>query len=82
MPVVSSLFSIYFAALPAMKLSYLVSNAKPYLPAKLLASNRKRKSFMDFDAVRNWVGDKLLIEPKTLYDQFGQSWFSGILRRP
>jgi len=32
---------------------------------------------MDFDAVRNWVGDKLLIEPKTLYDQFGQSWFFG-----
>ena len=27
------------------------------------------------------LGDKLLIEPKTLYDQFGQYWFSDILRR-
>jgi CBS domain-containing protein len=27
------------------------------------------------------LGDKLLIQPKTVYDQFGQYWFSDILKR-
>ena len=30
----------------------------------------------------NLLGDKLLIEPKTLHDRFGQYWFSDILRKP
>jgi CBS domain-containing protein len=33
------------------------------------------------DLIPSLIGDKLLIEPKTLHDQFGQFWFSDILRR-
>ena len=33
------------------------------------------------DLIPSLLGDKLLIEPKTLYDQFGQYWFSDILRK-
>jgi predicted transcriptional regulator len=33
------------------------------------------------DLIPSLLGDKLLIEPKTLHDQFGQFWFSDILRR-
>ncbi|HET7148785.1 MAG TPA: CBS domain-containing protein [Candidatus Nitrosopolaris sp.] len=32
--------------------------------------------------IHSLLGDKLLIEPKTLHDQFGQNWFSDILRKP
>ena len=39
---------------------------KTILTAKLLASSRKRKSFMDFDAVRNWVGAPTAIDCITL----------------
>jgi predicted transcriptional regulator len=34
------------------------------------------------EIIPNLLGDKLLIEPKTLHDQFGQYWFSDILRKP
>jgi CBS domain-containing protein len=34
------------------------------------------------ELIPNLLGDKLLIEPKTLHDQFGQYWFSDILRKP
>ena len=33
------------------------------------------------ELIPSLLGDKLLIEPKTLHDQFGQFWFSDILRR-
>ncbi len=33
------------------------------------------------DLIPSLLGDKLLMEPKTLYDQFGQYWFSDILRK-
>jgi CBS domain-containing protein len=33
------------------------------------------------DLIPSLLGDKLLIEPKTPYDQFGQYWFSDILRK-
>jgi CBS domain-containing protein len=34
------------------------------------------------ELIPSLLGDKLLIEPRTPYDQFGQYWFSDILRRP
>ena len=34
------------------------------------------------DLIPSLLGDKLLIEHKTVYDQFGQIWFSDILQRP
>jgi predicted transcriptional regulator len=34
------------------------------------------------ELIPSLLGDKLLIEPKTRYDQFGQYWFSDILRKP
>jgi CBS domain-containing protein len=33
------------------------------------------------DLMPSLLGDKLLMEHKTVYDQFGQHWFSDILRR-
>ena len=34
------------------------------------------------DLIPSLLGDKLLIEDKTIYDQFGQDWFSDILQKP
>jgi CBS domain-containing protein len=34
------------------------------------------------DLIPSLLGDKLLIEHKTIYDQFGQYWFSDILQKP
>ncbi|MGC1928121.1 MAG: CBS domain-containing protein [Candidatus Nitrosopolaris sp.] len=34
------------------------------------------------DLVPSLLGDKLLVEHKTVYDQFSQCWFSDILQRP
>jgi CBS domain-containing protein len=34
------------------------------------------------DLIPSLLTDKLLVEHKTLYDQFGQNWFSDILQRP
>ena len=34
------------------------------------------------DLIPSFLGDKLLIEHKTIYDQFGQYWFSDILQKP
>ena len=34
------------------------------------------------DLIPSLLSDKLLIEHKTVYDQFGQYWFSDILRKP
>jgi predicted transcriptional regulator len=33
------------------------------------------------DLIPSLLGDNLLIEHKTVYDQIGQHWFSDILRR-
>ncbi|MDP9287531.1 MAG: CBS domain-containing protein [Thermoproteota archaeon] len=33
------------------------------------------------DLIPSLLGDKLLIERKTVYDQFGQHWFGDILRK-
>jgi CBS domain-containing protein len=32
------------------------------------------------DLIPSLLGDKLLVENKTVYDQFGQYWFSDILK--
>jgi CBS domain-containing protein len=34
------------------------------------------------DLIPSLLGDKLLVEHKTVYDQFGQYWFSDILQKP
>jgi CBS domain-containing protein len=34
------------------------------------------------DLIPSFLGDKLLIEHKTIFDQFGQYWFSDILQKP
>lgn len=34
------------------------------------------------DLIPSLLGDKLLVENKTVYDQFGQYWFSDILQKP
>jgi CBS domain-containing protein len=33
------------------------------------------------DLIPSLLGDKLLIERKTVYDQFGQYWFGDILHK-
>ena len=33
------------------------------------------------DLIPSLLGDKLLIERKTVYDQFGQHWFGDILHK-
>jgi CBS domain-containing protein len=34
------------------------------------------------DLIPSLLGDKLLVENKTVYEQFGQYWFSDILQKP
>jgi CBS domain-containing protein len=33
------------------------------------------------DLIPSLLSDKLLVEPKTVYDQFGQYWFGDILHK-
>jgi signal-transduction protein with cAMP-binding, CBS, and nucleotidyltransferase domain len=33
------------------------------------------------DLTMNLLGDKMLVEPRSVYDQFGEYWFSDILQR-
>ena len=34
------------------------------------------------ELIPSLLGDRLIVEPKTVYDQFGQNWFSDILQKP
>ena len=34
------------------------------------------------ELIPSLLGDRLIVEPKTVYDQFGQYWFSDILQKP
>jgi hypothetical protein len=33
------------------------------------------------DLTMSLLGDKMLVEPRSVYDQFGEYWFSDILQR-